>query len=313
MNVPVIDARYVAVSYTSGPFWDQQITHAVRETTLEIAAGETIGLVGESGSGKTTLGRLFLGLVSASAGAVLFDRQLIGPRHRPPAGKLSVVLQNPEWALNPRLTVGSSVCEPLSVLGAMSKAERYAEARRVLDLVGLDASFVGRYPHELSGGQRQRVAIARALITEPRFIVFDEAVSALDVSVQTQVLNLIKDLQHQHGFGALFISHDLAATRYVAHRMAVMYAGALMEIGPVELFYGKAQHPYSRALSISIDEEANASFALQGSSTEVATDGCPLRLRCPWSIERCHQEKPELRDLGPGQTACHRAEEVGRA
>jgi oligopeptide/dipeptide ABC transporter ATP-binding protein len=224
-----------------------------------------------------------------------------------------VVLQNPEWALNPRLTVGSSVCEPLSVLGAMSKAERYAEARRVLDLVGLDASFVGRYPHELSGGQRQRVAIARALITEPRFIVFDEAVSALDVSVQTQVLNLIKDLQHQHGFGALFISHDLAATRYVAHRMAVMYAGALMEIGPVELFYGKAQHPYSRALSISIDEEANASFALQGSSTEVATDGCPLRLRCPWSIERCHQEKPELRDLGPGQTACHRAEEVGRA
>jgi ABC-type oligopeptide transport system ATPase subunit len=150
----------------------------------------------------------------------------------------------------------TSVSEPLSVLGIATRGEKRAEARRALEAVGLDPSFVERYPHELSGGQRQRVAIARALITEPRFIVFDEAVSALDVSVQTQVLNLIKDLQQQHGFGALFISHDLAATRYVAHRMAVMYAGALMEIGPADLFYGRARHPYSRALSISVDAEA---------------------------------------------------------
>ena len=312
-NIPVIDARYVAVSYTSGPFWDQRVTVAVKETTLEIAAGETIGLVGESGSGKSTLGRLFLGLISASAGAVLFDRKLIGPKHKPPAGKLSVVLQNPEWALNPRLKVGTSVSEPLSVLGAATRGEKRAEARRALEAVGLDPSFAERYPHELSGGQRQRVAIARALITEPRFIVFDEAVSALDVSVQTQVLNLIKDLQQQHGFGALFISHDLAATRYVAHRMAVMYAGALMEIGPADLFYGRARHPYSRALSIAVDAEANARFALEGASSDVAQDGCPLRLRCPWNIERCHRERPELRDIGGGKVACHRAEEVGLA
>lgn len=310
MSKPVIDARSIAINYTSGPFWDQQVTQAVRDTTLEIAEGETIGLVGESGSGKTTLGRLFLGLVPADAGAVLFDGQPIGPKCKPPAGKLSVVLQHPEWALNPRLTVGSSVCEPLSILGLGTKSDRLGKARRVLDLVGLESSFVDRYPHELSGGQRQRVAIARALITEPRFIVFDEAVSALDVSVQTQVLNLIKDLQHEHGFGALFISHDLAATRYIAHRMAVMYAGALMEVGPTELFYDRAQHPYSRALSISVDENVNRTFALEGSSADVAGAGCPLCLRCPWRVERCQREKPALRDLGQGMVACHRAEEV---
>jgi oligopeptide/dipeptide ABC transporter ATP-binding protein len=313
MNATVIDARRVAVSYTSGPIWDQHVTHAVKEATLEIAAGETVGLVGESGSGKTTLGRVFLGLISATAGVVLFDGQVIGPRQRPPAGKLSVVLQNPEWALNPRLTVATSVTEPLAILRIRSRREREDDARRVLDLVGLDQSLLGRYPHELSGGQRQRVAIARALITEPRFIVFDEAVSALDVSVQTQVLNLIKDLQQQHGFGALFISHDLAATRYVSHRMAVMYAGLLMEIGPVGLFYGKAQHPYSRALNISIDETANASFALKGISTEVADEGCPLNRRCPWSMERCRKEPPALRDIGRSKVACHRAEEVALA
>jgi oligopeptide/dipeptide ABC transporter ATP-binding protein len=313
MNAPVIDARRVAVNYVSGPIWDQHVTHAVKEATLEIAAGETVGLVGESGSGKTTLGRLFLGLVGATSGAVLFDGQAIGPRQRPPAGKLSVVLQNPEWALNPRLTVGTSVCEPVSVLGTMTRKQRQVEARRVLELVGLDRSFVDRYPHELSGGQRQRVAIARALITEPRFIVFDEAASALDVSVQTQVLNLIKDLQEKHGFGALFISHDLAATRYLSHRMAVMYAGVLMEVGPVKLFYGKAQHPYSRALSISIDEKSNASFALKGISTEVADEGCPLHLRCPWSIERCRRDRPQLRDVDRSKVACHRAEDVASA
>ena len=313
MKVPIIDARYVAVTYRSGPFWDQRVTHAVRAMTFEIAEGETLGRVGESGSGKTTLGRLCLGLVPATAGAVLFDRQLIAPRHRPPAGKLSVVLQHPDWALNPRLSVGTSLGEPLAILGAVSRGERLAQARRALEMVGLDASFVGRFPHELSGGQRQRVAVARALITEPRFIVFDEPVSALDVSVQTQVLNLIKDLQHQHGFAALFISHDLAATRYVAHRIAVMYAGALMETGPAELFYRTPQHPYSRALSAAATQERREGVALRGTAEDISHKGCPLALRCPWSAERCREEPPELRQLTLGEVACHRAEEIADA
>jgi oligopeptide/dipeptide ABC transporter ATP-binding protein len=313
MTSPIVDARDIAVTYTSGPPWDQRVTTAIKSVTLSIAPGETVGLVGESGSGKTTLGRLCLGLVAPSAGSVLFDGKPIGPRHRPPRGQLSVVLQQPEWALNPRLRVATSVAEPLTIQGRLTSAERLAEVRRTLERVGLDVSFATRYPHELSGGQRQRVAIARALITEPRFIVFDEAVSALDVSVQTQVLNLIKDLQAEHNFAALFISHDLAATRYVSHRMAVMYAGELMEIGPADLFYAKPQHPYSRALSVSIALEDADAFKLKGTGDDVSPVGCPLNLRCPWSIDRCRDDKPVLRHLGEGSTACHRAEEVAVA
>jgi oligopeptide/dipeptide ABC transporter ATP-binding protein len=157
------------------------------------------------------------------------------------------------------------------------------------------------------------VAIARALTTEPRFIVFDEAVSALDVSVQTQVLNLIKDLQAEHQFAALFISHDLAATRYVSHRMAVMYGGELMEVGPADLFYAKPRHPYSRALGVSLALEDADVFKLKGTVADISRDGCPLNLRCPWSIDRCRDDKPALRGLGEGLIACHRAEEVAAA
>jgi ABC-type glutathione transport system ATPase component len=307
MRTPVIDARYVAVTYVSGPLWNRRVTHAVKAMTFEIHAGETLGLVGESGSGKTTLGRVCLGLLSATQGAVLFERQVIGPRRKPPAGKLAVVMQHPEWSLNPRLTVGTSVAEPLAIAGGMRRAERFAKAARALEMVGLDASLAVRYPHELSGGQQQRVAIARALITEPRFIMFDEAVSALDVSVQTQVLNVIRDLQEQHGFAALFISHDLAATRYVSHRMAVMYAGSLMEIGPAERFYAGPRHPYSRALSISIDPLRYQSFTLKGGAEDISLQGCPLSLRCPWSATRCRAEAPYLDAF---DAACHRADEV---
>lgn len=307
MKVPVIDARYVAVTYVSGSFWNRRLTHAVKAMTFDIHAGETLGLVGESGSGKTTLGRLCLGLVPATQGAVLFERQLIGPRDKPPPGKLAVVMQHPEWSLNPRLAVGISVAEPLAILGRMARKERLARAAGALEMVGLDASLAGRYPHELSGGQRQRVAIARALITGPRFIVFDEAVSALDVSVQTQVLNVIRDLQEQHGFAALFISHDLAATRYVSHRMAVMYAGSLMEIGPAERFYTGPRHPYSRALSISVDPARYGAFALRGSAEDISARGCPLCLRCPLSSVRCREEPPQF---GNFDVACHRADEV---
>ncbi len=224
---------------------------AVRGVTLSIAAGETLGLVGESGSGKTSLGKLCLGLLAPSAGRVRFKGSDFPGRHAL-RGKRAVVLQHPEWALNPRIRCGASLVEPLEITGWGEQRSRAAKVEALLAEVGLDASFAERYPGELSGGQRQRIAIARALITEPEFLLFDEAVSALDVSVQAQILNLIKRLQEEHGFAALFISHDLAATRYLCHRIAVMYRGEIVEVAPARVFYGRPEHAYSRQLLAAI-------------------------------------------------------------
>ncbi len=244
MSAPVVSLRDVSVSYRAGLF--RRPVQAVRKVSLDIAEGETLGLVGESGSGKSTLGRVCLGLTAPSEGRFAFAGEAFG-RLRARRGQLAVVLQFPEWALNPRLRCGLSVEEPLHILG-VAGPKRRARVAAMLENVGLDADVAARLPGQLSGGQRQRVAIARALVTQPRFIVFDEAVSALDVSVQAQVLNLIRDLQAQHRFGALFISHDIAATRYLSHRIAVMQGGEIVETGPSERFYGEPEHVYSRAL-----------------------------------------------------------------
>lgn len=246
MSEFIVELKNVAVTYRSGAIWGGAGVDAVRDVSLGVAPGETVGLVGESGSGKTTLGRVCLGLVKPTRGEMRFGGEAFGSL-RGRRGELSVVLQHPEWALNPRLRCGKSVEEPLLVLGT-SASERRDRIGSMFENVGLDPSFADRYPGQLSGGQRQRVAIARALVTEPRFIVFDEAVSALDVSVQAQVLNLVRDLQERHRFAALFISHDLAATRYLCHRIAVMYKGEIVELGPSERFYGTPEHPYSRNL-----------------------------------------------------------------
>ncbi|WP_209427545.1 ATP-binding cassette domain-containing protein [Pararhodobacter sp. SW119] len=245
MEPPVIALENVTVTYRSG-FLGGTAFDALRGVSLNVSAGETVGLVGESGSGKTTLGRVCLGLLHPTAGRMHFAGTPFGGL-RQRRGQLSVVLQHPEWALNPRLRCGRSVDEPLILTGVPAAARRKRVAE-ILEQVGLDPSFAARLPGQLSGGQRQRVAIARALVTRPRFIVFDEAVSALDVSVQAQVLNLIRDLQERHDFGALFISHDIAATRYVSHRIAVMLKGEIVEDGPAGKFYASPEHPYSRAL-----------------------------------------------------------------
>ncbi len=242
--------RDVVVTYGRHTRDGGEPVYALRGVSLDVHPGETVGLVGESGSGKTTLGRALLGLVRPTSGEVRFEDRAVTGRGagRRLKGRLQVVLQNPDWSLNPSLRVWRSVSEPLAIAGRTSARRRRRAVDEVLALVGLDASLAERRPHELSGGQRQRVAIARAMITKPSLIVFDEAVTALDASVQTQVLNLIQDLQAEQGFAALFISHDLAAVRYVSHRIAVAYQGELVEIGPVERFYGEPEHPYSRQL-----------------------------------------------------------------
>ncbi|TMR04940.1 ABC transporter ATP-binding protein [Actinomadura soli] len=230
--------------------------------------GQTVGLVGESGSGKTTLGRVLLGLVRPTSGQVMFDGRPVTGRGaaRRLRGRLQVVLQNPDWSLNPTLRVWRSVAEPLAVTGAIPRRDRRAAVEDMLILVGLDAGLADRHPHQLSGGQRQRVAIARAMITQPDLIVFDEAVTALDVSVQTQVLNLIRDLQAERGFAALFISHDITAVRYVSHRVAVAYRGELVETGPVERFYDRPLHPYTRDLISALPTLTSGSTRHEGNS-----------------------------------------------
>ncbi|MGN9785396.1 ABC transporter ATP-binding protein [Nonomuraea sp. ZG12] len=240
----ILELTGVTVSFVSGPPLRRVRLDAMREVSLAVAEGETLGLVGESGSGKTTTCRVALGLQRPTSGAVLFDGRPFPRRRRSLAGRMQAVLQHPHWSLNPRMRIGQSVAEPLAVLGR--PADTLVE--QALEQVGLEGGLATRYPHELSGGQRQRVSIARALITRPSFIVFDEAVSALDVSVQVQILNLIKDLQAEFGFSALFISHDLGAVRYVADRIAVMRGGEVVETADCATFYSAPAHPYSRQL-----------------------------------------------------------------
>ncbi|MFF1946338.1 ATP-binding cassette domain-containing protein [Rhodococcus qingshengii] len=249
MTGSVLSLNDVTVTFRSsfGP-WRREMT-ALNGVTFEISEGETLGLVGESGSGKSTTGSIALGLRAQDKGQVMFLGRPFDRRPASRAGLIQAVLQNPSWSLNPRMRVGDSVAEPMDVVAAeLSRQTRRDRVRSILGQVGLQPDFADRYPHELSGGQRQRVAVARALITGPRLIVFDEAISALDASVQAQILNLIDDLQTRHRFAALFISHDLAAVRYIAHRIAVMRAGSIVELADTDVFYSTPQHEYSRQL-----------------------------------------------------------------
>ena len=289
---------------------------AVDGVSFGIPAGRTLGLVGESGSGKTTVGRTMLRLQEPTSGKVLFEGNdvfaLDAGRMRALRRRMQIVFQDPYSSLNPRMTVQDTLREPLDIHGLTG------EVKALLEEVGLDAAFAARYPHELSGGQRQRVGIARALSVEPQFVVCDEPVSALDVSVQAQVLNLLADLQAKRRLTYLFIAHDLAVVRHIADDVAVMYLGRIVERAPAAEIYAQPRHPYTTALLSAVpqpDPRASKSrIVLTGDVPSPARppSGCPFHPRCPHPLknERCRVETPPLREITPGHlAACHYAEE----
>ncbi len=298
---------------------------AVDGLSFELFRGETLALVGESGCGKSTTARLVLRLIDPTAGTVRFEgadiTNLRGDAMRRLRRRMQIVFQDPFASLNPRMTVAEILEEPLIVHGIGDGAARRARMAELLGLVGLAPYHAGRYPHEFSGGQRQRIGIARALAVEPALVVCDEPVSALDVSIQAQVVNLLKDLQARLGLSYLFIAHDLAVVKHVADRVAVMYLGRIVEIGPKDAVFANPRHPYTRVLLAAIPRpDPHRKLARSAAPGDPGGDmpspanvppGCRFHTRCPFAIDRCRTEDPALHDIEPGHfSACHLAEDL---
>lgn len=298
--------------------------HAVDDVSFAITSGETLGLVGESGSGKTTVARLVLRLLNPTKGSICFDgrdiTQIHGEALRPLRRQIQIIFQDPYASLNPRMTVGEIIGEPLKLHGLANGKPANERVKELCQMVGLRSYHANRYPHEFSGGQRQRVGIARALAVNPKFIVLDEPVSALDVSIQAQVINLLEDLQQELGLTYLFIAHDLSVIRHISTRVAVMYVGEIVELAERDHLYENPLHPYTQSLLSAIPipepetEKQRRRIVLTGDvpSPVHPPSGCRFHTRCPVAFDRCVSEVPKLVNYGNGHlAACHLVQEHG--
>jgi oligopeptide transport system ATP-binding protein len=327
---PILAVRNLRVDFEirSNEGWlsKPQTLRAVDGVTFDLQQGETLGVVGESGCGKSTMARAVLGLVPVTSGEVLFRgkdlARLDASEMRAQRQHLQIIFQDPLASLDPRMTLGQIIAEPLrSFSPNLTASERQAKVAEIMGHVGLLPEQINRYPHEFSGGQAQRIGIARALILRPEVIVCDEPVSALDVSIKAQILNLLSDLQERFGLSLLFIAHDLASVRHASRRVMVLYLGKVMELAPWKEIYRTPLHPYTQALIQAIppaDPKRARSNPVKPLGGEVPSpisppSGCVFRTRCPHAIERCSLEVPVLRPLGESLVACHLAEQIQAA
>ncbi|MBV7335305.1 ABC transporter ATP-binding protein [Chloroflexi bacterium TSY] len=320
-NPPLVQVENLTKRFSVriGAYGEHQATvHALDDVSFNVYPGETLGLVGESGCGKSTAGLTLLQLHRATAGQVYFkETELTGlsdKELRPIRQKMQIIFQDPYSTLSPRMTIGNAISEPLWLHNIVPKRETQTRVGDLLEQVGLNPSFAFRYPHEFSGGQRQRVCIARALACEPEFIVCDEPISALDVSIQAQIINLLKDLQESHNLTYLFIAHDLAVVRHISDRVAVMYLGRIVELAPKRKLFTNPQHPYTQALLQSVpianpkQERQREHAVIKGTVPSAINppSGCRFHPRCPLAFELCSQVVPEWQETESGHwVACH--------
>lgn len=324
-NMPLLKVEHLHKEFPTGSGFmggkfSKKVVSAVNDLSFEIRAGETFGLVGESGCGKSTTGRAIMHLDPPTSGKVYFEGRDISKMNKKELKamrrEMQFIFQDPYASLNPRMTIGEIISEPMAIHGIGTPEERIERVRELLDVVGLNPEHINRYPHEFSGGQRQRVGIARSFILRPKLIICDEPVSALDVSIQAQVLNLLKDLQKQYGTAYLFIAHDLSVVQHISDRVAVMYLGKMVELSDWKSLYAEPNHPYTQALLSAVpipdpDVQQNRKRIILAGDPPSPIDppsGCRFHTRCPIAQAKCSEETPEFREIGEGHyCACHYA------